>query len=117
MKFIGFILLYCCCTLGSLSAQTLQPLPITRGKNDTIKTYVALVDGINIPWIINEEVTIRDTRIFKSQADRDAYNRLRYNVIKVLPYARFAGNRYRQLQRDLALTGDKKKQKELIKAC
>ena len=37
--------------------------------------------------------------------------------MKVLPYARFAGQRYRQLQRDLALTGDKKKQKELMKAC
>ena len=37
--------------------------------------------------------------------------------MKVLPYARFAGQRYRQLQRDLALTGDKHKQKELINAC
>ena len=117
MKFIGLILLYCYCTLGALRAQTPQPVPVIRGNNDTIITYVATVDGVNIPWIITEEVTIYDTRIFKSQADRQAYNRLKYNVIKVIPYAKFAGNRYRQLQRDLALTGDKKKQKELIKAC
>ena len=117
MKFIGFILLYCCFTLGTLRAQTQLPAPVVRGNNDTIKTYVALVDGVNVPWVIIEDVNIHDTRIFKSQADRQAYNRLRYNVIKVIPYAKFAGNRYRQLQRDLALTGDKKKQKQLIKAC
>jgi hypothetical protein len=34
-----------------------------------------------------------------------------------LPYARFAGERYRQLQRDLALTSDKHKQKQLIGDC
>lgn len=116
MKFIGLILVYCCCTLGTLSAQTPPPAPII-GQNDTIKTYLTTVDGVSIPWIITEDVNIYDTRIFKSQADKQAYNRLRYNVIKVIPYAKFAGNRYRQLERDLALTGDKKKQKQLIKAC
>ncbi len=117
MKFIGFILLYCCCTLGAVRAQTFDPLPVQLGKNDTIRTYLTTVDGIKIPWIITEEVNVVDSRIFKSQRDREAYNRLRYNVIKVIPYAHFAGNRYRQLQRDLALTADKKKQKQLIKAC
>jgi hypothetical protein len=116
MKFIGLILVYCCCTLGTLKAQT-EPPELTIGKNDTIKTYIAIVDGVKIPWIITEEVNIHDTRIFKSQADRQAYNRLRYNVKKVIPYAKFAGNRYRQLERDLALTADKKKQKQLVKAC
>jgi len=116
MKFIGLILLCCCLVLGA-KAQTEPSVPIQHGKNDTIRTYVAVVDGVNIPWIIGDEVVIRETRIFKTQEDREAFNRLRYNVYKVLPYARFAGNRYRQLQRDLALTGDKKKQKELIQAC
>jgi hypothetical protein len=116
MKFIGLILVYCCCTLGTLRAQTFPPAPVT-GKNDTIRTYLTIVDGVSIPWIVTEDVNIHDTRIFKSQADRQAYNRLKYNVIKVIPYARFAGIRYRQLERDLALTGDRKKQKQLIKAC
>ncbi len=115
MKFIGFIALYCC-MVGTLKAQT-QPVFPQQGKNDTIRVYATNVDGQMIPWIITEEVKIVDTRIFKSQADKDAYNRLRYNVYKVIPYAHFAGSRYRQLQRDLALTGDKKKQKELIAAC
>jgi len=116
MKFIGLLLLFCC-TLGALEAQTKKPAPIVLGKNDTIKTYLTLDSGAYIPWIVIPDVKIVDTRIFKSQADRDQYRRLRYNVMKVLPYARFAGQRYRQLQRDLALTGDKRKQKELINTC
>jgi hypothetical protein len=116
MKFIGLILVYCCCTLGTLSAQTPPDAPIT-GKNDTIITYLTTLDGVRIPWIVTEDVNIYDTRIFRSQADRQAYNRLRYNVKKVIPYAKYAGNKYRQLERDLALTADKKKQKQLIKAC
>jgi len=116
MKFIGFLLLFCCVT-GLLKAQTPKPAPLILGKNDTIRVYLTIDSGKLTPWIVTQEVKIVDTRIFKSQADLDNYRRLRYNVLKVLPYAQFAGNRYRQLQRDLALTGDKGKQKELIKAC
>jgi hypothetical protein len=116
MKFIGFVCVLCC-ALGIVKAQTPKPAPLQLGKNDTVKTYVTTYNGQLIPWIVTDEVVIRDNRIFKSQADRDAYNRLVYNVNKVLPYARFAGERYRQLQRDLALTADKHKQKELINAC
>ncbi len=117
MKFIGFILLYCCCFLGVANAQVPQLVPVGHGKNDTIRTYITVFEGVQMPWIIGEEVTIVDTRIFKSEQDRQDYRRLRYNVLKVIPYAHYAGSRYRQLQRDLALTGDKKKQKLLVKAC
>ena len=116
MKFIGLLLLFCC-LLGAVKAQTKKPAPLILGKNDTIKTYLTLDSGQYIPWIVIPDVKIVDSRIFKSQADLDQYRRLRYNVMKVLPYARFAGQRYRQLQRDLALTGDKHKQKELINTC
>src|ERR1700761_6452880 len=117
MKFIGLILLCCCGLLGSVWGQTLQPAAPHWGKNDTIKTLITTVDGETMPWIIDKEVIIRDSRIFKSDEDRLAYMRLRYNVIKVIPYAHFAGSRWRQLQRDLAMTADKKKQKILVDAC
>jgi Domain of unknown function (DUF4294) len=116
MKFIGFLLLYCCC-LGVAKAQEAQPRPMKLGKNDTLRTYVTVLDGELTPMIVTEEVKIVDTRIFKSKADRDAYNRLKYNVYKVLPYAKFAADRYQQLQRDLATTADKGKQKEMINVC
>lgn len=117
MKFIVSLLLFCL-ACGSLKAQDEQPAkPVILGKNDTTKVYMTKLDGELVPWIVAPEVRIVDTRIFASEKDRLNYLRLRYNVLKVLPYARFAGQRYRQLQRDLALTGDKKKQKELMKTC
>jgi hypothetical protein len=116
MKFIGLLLLFCC-LMGFADAQTQPVAPTILGKNDTIKTYATLDSGKMIPWIVLADIRITDTRIFKSQADLDNYRRLRYNVMKVLPYVRFAGQRYRQLQRDLALTGDRHKQKQLINTC
>ncbi len=116
MKLIGLLLVFCC-LMGTLKAQTATPAFPKTGKNDTIRTNVTILDGEMIPWIVTKDIIVFDTRIFKSEADRKAFNMLRYNVRKVIPYAHFAGSRYRQLQRDLALTGDTKKQKELVKAC
>ena len=126
MKFIGIVFLYCL-TVGAVKAQqnaavqtppAAKPAPLKLGKNDTIKTYVTLdTNGQLIPWIVYPEVKIVDSRIFKSEADRQAYKQLVYNVHKVMPYAHFASERYQQLQRDLALTADKHKQKQLISAC
>ncbi|MDB5020306.1 MAG: hypothetical protein JWQ28_1433 [Pedobacter sp.] len=88
-----------------------------RGKNDSIKVAGTNVDGEMIPWIPLREVSIYGIRIFKSQEDQAAYNRLRYNVLKVMPYALFAKRRYEQLEQEIAVTPDKKQQKRLIKAC
>jgi hypothetical protein len=115
MKIIGLLFILCCC-FGVANAQSELPRP-KLGKSDTIKTYLTELDGQLVPWIVTQEVKIVDTRIFKSDADRLAYQRLKYNIYKVMPYAKFAGNRYRQLQRDLATTADKSKQKEMMKAC
>jgi hypothetical protein len=90
---------------------------VAYGPKDTIKVATTNYNGEIIPWIVIGEVTVIDKRTFKSQADYDNYRRLKYNVLKVLPYARFAGQRYRQLEKDLALTSDKRKQKQLIKSC
>ena len=117
MKFIAFLLVFCS-VLGVARAQDEKTAPpVVLGKNDTVKTYLTKLDGELVPWIVLPEVRIVDTRIFASAQDRANFYRLRYNVIKVLPYARFAARRYAQLQRDLALTGDKKQQKQLVKAC
>ncbi|GAB3922332.1 DUF4294 domain-containing protein [Mucilaginibacter myungsuensis] len=115
MKFICFVLGFCCLAVLA-TAQSSLPRP-KLGKNDTIQVYLSEYEGELIPWTVTREIRITDTRIFKSEKDRMDYNRLRYNVHKVLPYVRFASSRYQQLQRDLALTGEKKKQKELIKTC
>lgn len=115
MKII-YLLGFLCCCISFAGAQSQLPRP-RLGKNDTIKTYLTELDGELVPWIVMPDVKIVDSRIFKSEDDRKAYYQLKYNVYKVMPYAKFAGNRYRQLQRDLATTADKAKQKEMMKAC
>ena len=70
-----------------------------------------------MPMIVGPEVKIMDVRIFKTQADRDAYRRLRYNIYKVLPYAKYASQKYEQLQRSLATTTDKRRQKRMVDTC
>nr|WP_068892727.1 DUF4294 domain-containing protein [Pedobacter panaciterrae] len=87
------------------------------GKNDTIRVAGTNDNGEMIPWIPLQEVVIYGVRIFKSPAERAAYNRLRYNVMKVMPYALYAKQRYEQLEKDLALTEEKREQKKLVKQC
>ncbi|WP_316842401.1 DUF4294 domain-containing protein [Pedobacter gandavensis] len=87
------------------------------GKNDTIRVASTNENGEMIPWIPLNEVVIYGYRIFKTPEDRAAYNRLRYNVMKVMPYALYAKRRYEQLEKDLALATDKKEQKKLVKQC
>jgi len=86
-------------------------------KFDTIKVATTNLNGEIIPWIVLNEVKVVAIRTFQSEQHFKNYQRLRYNVLKVLPYARYAGQRYRQLERDLAITPEKRKQKELVKAC
>jgi len=117
MKFIGFLLLFCCSVVVSVNAQNVIPDQPKTGKNDTIRTYETVVDGELMPMIVTEEVKIVDVRIFKTEADREAYRRLKYNIYKVLPYAKYAAERYQKLQRDLATTADKRRQKRMVDTC
>lgn len=116
MKFIGFLLLFCLSAV-LVSAQEKGPAPLQLGKNDTIKTYLVDYNGELMPMMVTPEIKITDIRIFKSQADRDAYRRLKYNIYKVLPYAKYASERYEKLQRSLATTSDKKRQKRMVDTC
>ncbi|SKB39124.1 protein of unknown function [Parapedobacter luteus] len=76
-----------------------------------------IIDGERMPWMLIPEVEVTRRRVFKSPEDKARYMRLRYNVMKVLPYAKYAQSKYQQLYRDLALTDSKREQKRLVKAC
>lgn len=89
--------------------------PLVKGKNDTIRVALTLHNGELVPWATLPEVPIVDTRLFKSAEQRAAYNRLRYNVLKVLPYAMYARTRYAQLQKELSEARNKKEQRQLVK--
>ncbi|MXV15831.1 DUF4294 domain-containing protein [Hufsiella ginkgonis] len=91
--------------------------PYVKGKNDTLTVALTKVNDVMIPWLPLSDIDIRAKGRILTAEERAKYNRLRYNVLKVWPYAIFARNRYAQLQKDLALTGDRKAQKKLVKAC
>lgn len=114
-----FILLIVILVSNAVNAQETGAEPIwpKLGKNDTIRVASYNDNGYMIPWIGLQEVVIHGQRIFRSAAEQTAFNRLRYNVLKVMPYAQFAKRRYEQLERDLANVSDKKTQKKLVKAC
>lgn len=120
MKFYRlFILLIVIISCARVKAQvngvTIK-MPVL-GKNDTIRVAGTNDNGEMIPWIPLQEVVIYGVRIFRSPAERAAYSRLRYNVMKVMPYALYAKQRYEQLEKDLALTQEKREQKKLVKQC
>lgn len=119
MKYLWFLVLFSClsCVIKAQSTPESAAFKIKPGKYDSIKVAVTQLDGEFVPWVLLPDANIRDLRIFKTPEERAAYNRLRYNVLRVLPYAQFAGQRYRKLERDLATTADKRQQKELVKAC
>ncbi|KQB99104.1 DUF4294 domain-containing protein [Pedobacter sp. Hv1] len=114
--FILFIVMIAC---NEVKAQETMPGVIypVLGKNDTIRVMSAVDNGYLIPFFILNEIVVYGTKTFKSVADQAAYNRLKYNVLKVMPYAMFAKRRYEKLERDLAVTMDKKEQKILVKEC
>lgn len=91
------------------SGPTLQAPPTLMMKSK--------IDGEEMLWVLIPEVRIAYHRNFSSREAEVRHNRLRHNVIKVLPYAHFAKERYEQLHRDLALTGNKREQKRLVRNC
>ncbi|WP_407428257.1 DUF4294 domain-containing protein [Arcticibacter sp.] len=117
MKKITVFLMTVMLLTGFAYGQENNDIPV-KGINDTIRVAVTRDDmGNMIPWIPLSDVWVTNTRIFKSPEARQKFNRLRYNVLKVLPYAKFARNRYSRLHEELELTSNKKEQRKLVKAC
>ncbi|TDG36595.1 DUF4294 domain-containing protein [Pedobacter changchengzhani] len=102
----------------SLKAQGFTP-PVfpKKGLSDTIRVGATNDNGVMIPWMQLQDVSVVAERIFKTPEAKLAFNRLRYNVLKVMPYALFAKRRYEQLEEDLQKVSEKKQQKELVKTC
>ena len=89
--------------------------PFIKGKNDTIQVAITNIDDELIPWFTLTDIEIYSTRTFKSPEERAKFNRLRYNVLRVLPYAMFARHRYARLQQDMASNLSRREKKKLIK--
>lgn len=84
------------------------------GKNDTLMVQAVVVDGDTIPFAYLPMVNIYSQRIFKSKRAQVRYTKLRRDVIKVWPYAKLAGEKFQQLEKELSMTNDKRVQKALV---
>ena len=116
MKIFSLAFFLCVLIQFSFAQETTTSVP--KGKNDTIRVYATKdTDGAMIPWIPLPDVVIRTKRVFRTPEARYQYDRLKYNVLKVLPYASFARKRYQKLNQDLALTKNKRDQRKLVKEC
>ncbi len=115
MNFFRLLVMFCVALMSKMALAQYKNDPTIKGVKDTIVVAVTNIDDELIPWVGLPEITIVDTRIFKSPLERAKFNRLRYNVMKVMPYAMFARQRYARLQTDLAHTRNKKEQRVLVK--
>ena len=89
--------------------------PTVKGISDTIRVSTTNIDNELVPWVVIPEITITDTRLFKSPEEKAKFNRLRYNVLKVLPYAMYARRKYSELQVQLNYAKSRKDKRVLIK--
>ena len=111
LKYIVFIILTTFYFSKSVQAQ--QEVK-QLGKNDTIILRAIIVDGDTIPFIYLPTVNIYTTRIYKSKRDQIRYTKLRRDVLKVWPYAKLAGVKFNQLEKELKMTNDKRVQQALV---
>lgn len=116
MNFFRLSVIVCVVLMSKMALAQYKNDPTIKGTKDTIRVAITNVDNELIPWVVLPEISIIDNRIFKTPEERAKFNRLRYNVLKVLPYAMFARKRYAQLQRDLVEAHGRKEKKMLIRA-
>lgn len=100
-------------------AQTLTLPHYGEGTSGSVDKYLTtkLDNGEIVPWFPIQEVVVTRKRVWKNEKDRQNYLRLRRNIIRVLPYAIYAQERYEQLDRDLAMAANRREEKRLINEC
>jgi hypothetical protein len=116
MKFFRLLVILCVVLMSKMAFAQYRNDPTVKGGKDTIRVATTNVNDELIPWIGLPEVSVIDTRIFKTPEQKAKFNRLRYNVLKVMPYAMYARRRYALLQNELSLARSRKEKKVLVKA-
>jgi len=111
------LLVFMICPMVGFSQTADSMRLVQKTKLDPLSLPTIYMDGEELNWILLPSVHLYTQQIFSSPEARARYMRLRYNVMKVLPYAQFAQKRYQKLNRELALTGNKRTQKKLVKEC
>ena len=98
MKFLKLSIILLMVLMSKMALSQYKNDPTVKGMSDTIRVSTTNIDNELVPWVVIPEITITDTRLFKSPEEKAKFNRLRYNVLKVLPYAMYARRKYSELQ-------------------
>lgn len=92
-----------------------SPVLAQKTGNDTIRVWATVVDNDTLPTIFLSPAYVMAQRLFASHRKEVEYTKLRRDVLKVLPYARLAGEKYKELERKLEFVHDERLQKALTK--
>lgn len=117
----GFLLFTDCMAQKSVlpAEKKNTPAPIfidpRVGKNDTIILPAIIINGDTLGHIWIGNIDVVDRMIYHTEQEKESYLRLKRDVLTVLPYARYAGYRFKQLQAQLAREPDPRKKKKLVK--
>ena len=116
MKFFRLSVIICLVLMSKMTFSQYKNDPTIKGAKDTVRVAVTNIDNELIPWVVIPEISIVDTRIFRSAEEKQKFNRLRYNVLKVLPYALYARTKHQQLQMNLANVKNQREKRVLIRS-
>lgn len=90
-----------------------------RAQNSNIQNEkwvsATINNGDTIPLVYLSFVDIKELRTFKSAKEREKYNRLKYNVQKVYPYAKLASALLKQYEDSIANAKTEKERKKFYK--
>jgi hypothetical protein len=83
--------------------------------SETQRVHGVVFQGDTIPYVFLRPVKISGKRSFKNSDDEARYRKLVYNVNKVWPYARLAGEKYNSLKASLSEVDKRRDRKKIIK--
>jgi hypothetical protein len=83
---------------------------------DTLVVPAKIINGDTIPLLELMEIPIIAPVINVDPIEAKRFARLVFNIKRVYPYAKLAGYRFRELEKELKATPSKKQRKEMIKA-
>ena len=82
---------------------------------DTIFTHAIVFNGDTMSMVYLPSIYVFEKRQFNSKRQEVKYTKLRRDVLKVLPYARLAGNKYNEVEVKLQYIPNENMRKALTK--
>ena len=108
MKHVSLFLFFTLFAVTTLTAQQIEP-------NAPNWVSATVVEGDTVPLVYLDYHSVKAPRIFKSKKERQKFNRLKYNVKKVYPYAKMASELLIQYEDSIANAETERERKKFYK--